>query len=148
MAYETPFDAMMRWFRTPGTAQTALRWLALIPGVIGVVLLWQLTVVMVLSIISLNGSPYFYIWVNNLLNAGCVPFLVIVFVTPIAPAWHRQVSILLALVAVCLVAVARWASELSVPDMTPERYGWIVIGALVCWVSAGFGIRRIFRSNP
>lgn len=145
MEEKTPAEIFMAWIRSPGPGQKLLRWFALIPGVAIIFLFSQLTLLIVISLISTGNNQHLSSWLMNMLNATFVPFLIIRYGTPIAPSFHRNTSIALAVVAICLVVLSRLAFELSHPSDAHSRYAWLVIGAIVCCASVWRGMRDVNR---
>jgi hypothetical protein len=146
MEAATPAEMIVRWLRTPGTKQTAVRWLALIPGVLGIFLALQLVLFIGISLVGEGRDIAISRWIINMMSATLVPFFVIKYGTSIAPSSHRFVSVVLAVVSVLMVALPRLAFELTNHDRTGWRYVWIIVAAALCCTSVWFGIRVVFRT--
>lgn len=146
METETPAEAIVRWLRESGLTQAIVRWLALIPGAICIYLLFQL-LLLAAFLIAPSGDTVLAPWAMNILNAAFAPFVIIHYGTPIAPSFHRHVSVALAVIAVCLVGVSRLAFELSHPQQANWRYAWLAVAAALCGASVLSGIRRVNRKE-
>jgi hypothetical protein len=143
MVEKTPAEAFMAWIRLPGLGQTFLRWFALIPSVVFIFLFLQLILLSAISLISSGNNQNIVSWLMNILNAAFVPFLIIKYATPIAPSFHRNISIVLAFVAICLVVLSRLSFELSHPSDANWRYIWLAVGAIVCCASVWCGMHDV-----
>lgn len=145
---EAPIDYVARWFRTPGRTQSAVRWALLIPGALGIAVLSQFLFLMVLSTVAPTTGEavqkFVLPWLIHTFNAVVIPYLVIVLGTRIAPRFKRVAAAVLAVLAVLLVSIVRLAYELSHPEWSPARTVWLVVSAMLCLVSAGWGLRRVW----
>jgi hypothetical protein len=142
---KTPAETFMAWIKSPGPGQAFLRWLALIPGVAIIFLFSQLIFLIASSIVSSGNTQNLSSWLMNMLNAAFVPFLIIRYGTPIAPSFRRSASIVLAVVAICIVVLSRLAFELSHPSDANWRYAWLAMSAIVCCASVWRGVRDVNR---
>lgn len=141
---KSPAEIFMTWIRLSGPGQAILRWLALVPSIAVIVLFSQVIFLSAASLIS-SGNQILSSWLMNMLNAAFMPFLIVRYGTPIAPSFRRGISIVLAIIAVCLVVLSRLAFELSHPSDSSTRYVWLAISALVCLASAAHAVRDVNR---
>lgn len=145
MTNQTPAEKTVHWLGTPGTSQSLVRWGLLVPGIVCIFIVIQLSIFLALSLFAMNSNSLYASWEINMLNAACVPYFIIRYCTVIAPSQHRRVSVVMAIVAVIIVALFRLASELSHPDAIEGRAVWIAVGALVCGTSVWFGVRGVWQ---
>lgn len=142
---KAPADLFMAWVRLPGPGQALLRWSALIPGVALIFLFSQLIILIAVSLFARTGDQHVTSWLMNMLNAAFVPFLVIRYGTPIAPAYRRGTSIVLAVLGTAWVVASRLAFELSHPAEAAWCYIWLAVGVMVCCASVWRGLRDVNR---